>query len=741
MKKLIGTLILSSLTLSAFCGSDDKDSVRTGTIKQIEVFGTRASAKTPLTFSTVSRDAIDKFKTAQDLPFLLLSTPSVVATSDAGNGIGYTSLRIRGTDPSRINITTNDIPMNDAESHSLFWVNMPDLTSSVQDIQIQRGVGSSTNGAGAFGGSVNIRTQAPQTDPYGEISGAYGSFNSHREVLKVGSGLIANHFTFDARLSNIHSDGYIDRATTDLQSYFFQAAYYGDKNSIKFITFSGREKTYHAWSGVDRHTLETDRRYNPSGAIEDKDGNVIGFYDNQTDNYNQTHYQLLYDQQLSKRFKLNVALHYTDGAGYYEEYKNARTLREYGLTPFIYEGKLIEKSNLVRQKRMVNGFGGGVFSVNYNANKLSVTLGGAANQYGGHHFGNVTWVQNYVGNWQPDHQYYFNRSVKNDMNLYLKASYQVIDKLSIYADMQYRHINHSINGKNDKWDYNNDKMQDIAVRNFYNFFNPKAGLFYQINDKNSLYGSVAVSHKEPTRNNYTDAKIGVAPKPERLTDFELGYTFRSRVFSAGATAYYMGYKDQLVLTGALNEIGEPMAENVTDSYRTGIELVAGFQITKWLKWDLNGTFSSNKIKNYTEYVDNVDENGKPLYTQTTVFHKLTDISFSPAITAGSLFSFNHKGWGANFQSLYVSRQYLNNASQKGASLDPYFISNLALSYTFEVPLVKNITVGVNVNNIFNEMYESNGWAASSFFNGTRQEYSGYFPQAGINFMGSVTIRF
>lgn len=742
MKKLIGSTLLTFLTLASVANKEKADTIRTGAIQGVVVSGTRASSQTPLTYSTVGKDQIARFNTGQDMPFLLLTTPSVVVTSDAGAGIGYTSIRIRGTDPSRINITTNDIPMNDAESHSLFWVNMPDLSSSVNDIQVQRGVGSSTNGAGAFGGSINIRTDSPSWNPYGEASGSYGSFNTHRESVKLGTGLIKDHFTLDARLSNIHSDGYIERASTDLQSYFVQAAYYAKNTSLRFITFAGREKTYHAWNGIDQKQMDENRRYNPSGEIKNDQGKVIGFYDNQTDNYNQTNYQLLFTQRLASKWNLNVNLHYTDGIGYYEEYKNAQSLIKYGLTPFVYDGKLIEKSNLVRRKNMVNGFGGGVFSVNYTHAKWNVTMGGAANQYGGHHLGQVLWVQKYVSSdWQADHQYYGNESIKNDANLYLKATYKVLDRLTLYADMQYRHVNHTIRGQNDNWDANIGQMQRLDIRNYYNFFNPKGGLFYQINPKNSIYASVAVAHKEPTRNNYTDARVNVTPKPEQLTDYELGYTFSSSSFSASATLYYMNYKDQLVLTGALNEIGEPMAENVAKSYRAGVELSAGWQIAPWVRWDLNATFSRNKILDYTEYVDNYDVDWNPLYTQTAFFYPSTDISFSPSVTAGSLFRFTHSGWMATFQSQYVSRQYMNNSSQADISLDPYFVNNLGVSYTFKLPFARDLTLGVTVNNIFNEQYESNGWGGSSIVSGKRENAAGYFPQAGINFMGSMSIRF
>lgn len=748
MKKLLFVALLSM----GFAGyvraqSTERDTVaRKINMEAVKINGTRATAKTPLTYSNMSREAIEKLNTGQDIPFLLITTPSVVTTSDAGAGIGYTTIRVRGTDPTRINVTANDVPIADAESHSQFWVNVPDLAASMEDMQIQRGVGSSTNGAGAFGASINIRTLQSPFKATATAEGAYGSFNTHREMASVSSGLIGGHFAFDARLSNIHSDGYIDRATTDLQSYFIQGGYYGKSTTVRFITFSGREKTYHAWNGIDREMLETNRRYNPAGEIEDRDGKVIGFYDNQTDNYHQTHYQLLFTQRLAPRWDLDIKLHYTDGTGYYEEYKNRRTLSEYGLAPFEFEGELVKKSNLVRRKSMENGFGGGVVTLNYHAPKIDVTLAGAANQYGGMHHGTVIWAQNYVGNWQPDHEYYRNTSTKNDANVYLKANYQVLKELSLYADLQYRHVDHTIGGANDNWDFNTGAMQELDVRRNFDFFNPKAGLFYQPHDKHSLYGSFAVAHKEPTRNNYTDASTAIPPKAERMYDTELGYNFRSKKVSASATLYYMDYKDQLVLTGRTNDIGEPLTENVARSYRMGVELSAGWQIIPCLRLDVTGTLSSNKILDYTEYVDDYDENWEPLYTQTANYVGLTDISFSPSLTAAGVLAFDMKGWNATLIAQYVGEQYLNNSMQKGAMLDSYFVSNLMLSYTFKWQTVKALTLGVTVNNIFNEMYESNGWASSSYIiapdgSRSRENYAGFFPQAGTNVMGRIMIRF
>lgn len=762
------------------------DTLRVIELEQINVTATRANSETPVAHSEINKRELSKINFGQDLPYLLTLTPSVVATSDAGNGIGYTSVRIRGVDASRINVTSNGVPLNDAESHSVFWVNMPDIASSVEDLQVQRGVGTSTNGAGAFGGSINMRTEALALNPFAEASLSYGSYNTHKEMFKLNTGLINGHWSFGARISQLHSDGYIERASTDLNSYFLQGGYYGTNTVVKLITFGGKERTYHAWDGISAAQLAENRRYNPCGEIKeivrDEDGfpvlkpdgspetRLAGYYSGQTDNYTQTHYQALINQRLGLRWNLNATLHFTKGDGYYEEYKNAATLTDYGLTPwrpydadreaYVKNGK-VTKSNLVRRKQMDNGFGGAIASFNYTADNLNVSLGGAANRYDGYHFGNVIWIENYVGTLMPDHEYYRNHSIKDDANIFARANWQVANGLSIYGDLQYRYIHHTINGPGDKWNWIDDTRQILDFDNKYNFFNPKAGIFYDINANNSIYGSFATAHKEPTRNNFTDAKFDTTPLPERLFDYELGYNYRSRVFSAGINLYYMDYKNQLVLTGEVNDIGEALSDNVAKSFRAGIELTAGVQITKWLRWDLNATLSRNRILDYTEYVDDyfVNDEGdwEAAYTQSAIYIGNTDISFSPSVLVGSLITVNVGNFSASLQSQYVGSQYVTNSMQKGVMgpdgtwevaplmLDAYFVNNLRLNYTFKLPTMQYLNVGLAVNNLFNSMYCNNGWGYSMMVkdgNSTfRYNDMGYFPQAGINVMGSVTLRF
>ncbi|NDV64078.1 TonB-dependent receptor [Bacteroides sp. 224] len=753
MKRKAAMLMsLCCVGIHVYSQSSSKDSVKMVNLQEV-VISTRATSKTPVAFTNVSKKQLEKQNFGQDIPFLLTATPSVLTTSDAGSGVGYTGIRVRGTDATRINITTNGIPMNDAESHAIYWVNTPDLASSLEDLQIQRGAGTSTNGSGAFGASINMKTQGIPSKAYGEFSGSYGSFNTHKETFKVGSGLINNHWAFDARISNIQSDGYRDRASSDLKSYFAQAGYYGENSSIKFITFGGKEETYHAWDGISRERLKTDRRYNPNGKI--KDGKVeMGFYDNQLDHYKQTHYQLLFNHSFSSAWNMNVALHYTDGNGYYEEYKNDRTLKEYSLLSYIIDGINYDKSNLIRRKHVDSGFGGGIFSFNYKNNRLDGSIGGGLNHYKNDHYGQVIWVKNYIGYLAPDHEYYRNKGEKLDGNIYAKANYELTKGFNLYADLQYRSINYQIKGNNDKWDWSAEpeRPQLLDIDKDFNFFNPKAGVFWQINPNNNVYASFAVAQKEPTRNNYTDGLFDKHPKAEKLFDYELGYTYRNSCFTAGINLYYMDYKDQLVLNGNLNDIGEPMAENVKDSYRMGVELTAGVKLTDYLRWDVNATWSKNRIKNYTEYLSDYSDKGSELYTQTERYLGDTPIAFSPSFMAGSLINFELSGWSASFQSQYVSRQYLDNAGDKENSLDAYFVNHLHAGYTFKIRHVKSITVGASVYNLFNTKYETNGYSQTAAVYQTDSNGNPtnnwrvsndpcFYPMAGTNVLFNLTLRF
>lgn len=739
MKKrsLLGICLLAGTT--TFAQVNVKDSMRIVKLEGVEVVSTRASAKTPVAFTNISKKDIKKQNIGKDIPFLISTTPSILTTSDAGAGIGYSKIRIRGTDATRINVTTNGIPMNDAESHELYWVNTPDLASSLEDIQVQRGVGTSTNGAGAFGASINMRTQAIFPQKYAEVSGSYGSFNSHKETFRLGTGLINDKWAFDARISNIQSDGYRDRASSDLKSYFLQGGYFGEKTSVKLITFGGKEETYHAWDGISKDMLKSNRRYNPNGEIEDSKGKVIGFYDNQIDHYVQKNYHLLINQYLSNTWNLNVGFHYTDGDGYYEEYKNKRSLKEYGLQPFEHNGETVKKSDLIRKKFTESRFGGGIFSFNHKGEKLQASLGGGLNYYKNDHFGKVLWVKNYIGDIMPDNHYYDNTGRKTDGNIYAKASFEVTDGLSLFADAQFRHLRYRLSGLSDKWNWtsNPEQLQSLSFDEKFNFFNPKLGLSWQINPYHSTYASFSVAQKEPTRSNYTDALFTQKPNAEKLYDYELGYTFNNPCFNAGVNLYYMDYKDQLVLNGKVNEIGRAISENVDKSYRMGIEISLGAQLTKWLRWDINGTWSKNRIKDYVAYFS--DSN----YKQHTLNWGDTPISFSPSFMGNSIISANYKGFNASFQTQYSTRQYLDNLGLKDNSLDPFIVNHIHLSYDFKLPYIKQATVGASVYNLFNLKYETNGYSQTSIDTEGQilSHDPRFYPMAGTNVLAHITLSF
>ncbi len=732
-------ILFTAVATTLMAQNSDGDSTQVN-LHEVEILSVRATKTTPVAYSEINRKELSKANTGVDLPYLLTTTPSAVATSDAGAGIGYTSLRIRGTDGTRINVTINDIPMNDAESHNLFWVNLPDIASSVKDIQIQRGAGTSTNGAGAFGASINMRTSIFNTLPYARADFSFGSFMTHKESVAAGTGIISDHWALDLRFSNIGSNGYIERARSGLRSYYMQGAYYSDNTTLRLIAFTGEEETYHAWNYASKEEMELyGRRYNSCGYMYTDESGTARYYDDQTDNYMQQNYQLLFDHSFSNALSMNIGLHYTKGDGFYQEYKSGRKLEEYALQPYNIDGNEIKKSDLIRKKAMDNHFGGAVFSLSYKNSHINAILGGGANRYFGRHFGQVLWVKEYIGNLNPTHEYYRNNGAKNDMNIYLKADYGVIEGLNIYADMQYRHIRYAIDGNNDKWNYNENVLQRLNIDERFDFFNPKAGISWQISRSNRLFASASVAHKEPTRNNYTDGKLNEHPKAERLVDYELGYNYAGKIFNAGANLYFMDYKDQLVLTGELNEIGEPLTANIPKSYRAGIELTAAVKLKCGFGWNANATFSHNRIKDFTEvlYDDNT-------YEKWEIPHNDTPIAFSPDIIASNSFSYEWKGFETALQSQYVGKQYMSNYGIEEHTLDPYFVTNLRVSYSFRLKKVKNITVGATIYNLFNEKYENNGYAGSGYYtdsdgNRQRYNYAGYAAQAGINAIGHVSI--
>lgn len=726
---LLFTAALTLATAQAKAAGDTKvaktDSIKTVALQEVQVFSTRAGKKTPMAFTNFSKQQIKQVNFGQDIPFLLSLTPSVTITSDAGNGIGYTTLRVRGTDPSRINITANGIPMNDAESSQLFWVNMGDFASSVESMQIQRGVGTSTNGSGAFGATLNMQTENIGVTPYAGIDVSGGSYDTHKETFRFGTGLIGGHWGFQGRLSNIGSHGYLDRASTKLNSYFLQGGYFSDNTVVKLVTFNGTEKTYHAWNYTSKYEQSKyGRRYNSCGLMYTDENGKHHFYDNQTDNYHQQNYQLIWNQVLTNDLSLNAALHYTKGDGYYEEYKTGRKLVEYGLS-----NAEDYKSDLIRQKKMDNDFYGAVASLYYNnRNGLSATFGGGWNKYDGDHFGDVIWVKapdaSYK-NFNPDFEYYRNNAKKTDANVYGKLNYEFTEGLSAFVDLQYRHVGYKMQEPGDWYGANADGK--YIIDEDYNFFNPKFGLNYQITPNHRLYASYAIAHREPVRNNFENNYNGglEKPKAERLNDLEAGYRFQSSTFSAGANFYWMNYKDQFVLTGELDDIGEAVTRNMPKSYRLGVELDAAWQPVDWFRWDANATWSKNRVKDITVVL----EDGKTV-------ENLGDqpLAFSPDFIFNNIFTFTYKGFRGSVMSQYVSDQNLTNtgfetmkcADENGNTtwetlqLKHHFTTNIDLSYNFSLKKVgmKDATIGVTLYNLFNAKYDNNGWAAPQYQKGS-----------------------
>ncbi|MCF8330881.1 MAG: TonB-dependent receptor [Bacteroidales bacterium] len=685
---------------------------------EVIITSTRAAERTPVTHQNISKKEIEKRNLGQDIPMLLETTPSLVTTSDAGTGIGYTSMRIRGTGLERINVTVNGVPLNDAESHGVFFVDLPDLASSVSNIQIQRGVGTSTNGASAFGASIDIQMHELHDEPYAEISGGAGSFNTLRSSVMAGTGLINNHWTFDARLSKIHSDGFIDRAFSDLKSFELTGGYYGENDIIKVMVMSGKERTYQAWYGVPKDSLNTNRTYNPYT------------YDNEVDDYQQDHYQIHYSHRFTRNLRMNTALHMTNGEGFYENYKEDRSYSAYTLDNPVIGNDTIKSTDLIQKKWLDNTFYGLVYSLHYESqNKITATLGGSANRYDGGHFGEVIWSE--MGNIPKGFQWYENTGIKNDISIYSKVNYQINDIFNLYADLQYRHINYSIDGIH-------DDLRDLSMEENYNFINPKSGVYVDLSGHNTLYATIGVAHREPNRGAFRDADPGDNPREERLTDYELGYEYQSPGFAGKINLYYMDYKDQLIMTGEINNVGSPIMKNIPNSYRTGVEVNLKAKLGESVNWDFNTTLSQNKIKNFTTYVDNYDtwpeQNKKYIGT--------TDISFSPELIANSVFDWEIiENLRLSLISQYVGRQYIDNTSNMDRSIDPYFINDLQLLYSFSTKLIPEIQLNVKINNLLDEKYETNAWVYRYYSGGKEYTSSGYFPQAGFHFMSGLTVKF
>jgi iron complex outermembrane receptor protein len=709
-------LSLFSVFFSLFSFSQEiqKDTTKVTELNEVTVSSVRAKDKNPITFTNVSKEEIAPRNLGQDIPVLLQYLPSVVSTTDAGNGVGYTYMRVRGSDGSRINVTLNGIPFNDSESQGTFFVNLPDFASSLESVQLQRGVGTSTNGAGAFGASLNMATKSYQEKAYTEIANSFGSFNTRKHTLSFGTGL-HNNFELNGRISNISSDGFIDRASSDMFGYFFNANYVKESTLVKFMAFGGKEKTYQAWYGIeDPEKLRNDRTFNPAGMFFDENGNMK-FYDDETDNYWQNHFQLHWTEKWSDNWISNAALHYTIGKGYFEQYREDEDLTDYNLPDF--NGNSI--SDLVRKRWLDNDFFGATFSLNYRNEKTDLLFGGAANRYLGLHYGEVVWTQNYI----PDpNRYYDNFGNKDDVNFYTKASYNVTNKLNLFADFQYRMVF-----------YEATSFRFDDVNDTFRFFNPKAGLNFQLDQNNAFYGFFGVANKEPRRDDYESG----ATKPERLFDYELGWKYNTKKVKLYANAFYMRYNDQLVMTGALNDVGSPIFTNSGESYRLGLEVESTIALTDKLILNPNITLSQNKNEDFYFKRDGVVQDlGN------------TNIAYTPSIVVGNRFSYLPvKGLQLSLLSKFVGEQYMGNIDSENSILDSYFVNDFNASYDWQINKgIKSIVFSALVNNIFNIEYESNGYfyTYDDTWSGPTPitiEGAGFYPQAGINFLLGMSLKF
>ena len=736
---LLWSLLLGSTSLIAQQQKQLTDSLINPLIslEEVSVSGLRVNENQPLTFSEVQTEALKERNLGQDLPILLNFLPGVVTTSDAGAGIGYTGIRVRGSDASRVNVTINGIPYNDSESQGTFWVNLPDFTSSVDNIQLNRGVGTSTNGAGAFGASLNLITQGVSDLAFAEIASSFGSFNTIKNTVKFSTGLLNEHFELSGRVATIASDGYIDRASSDLKSYFFQGLYKDKNTLIKALTFGGSEITYQSWYGIDSGTLAANRTYNPAGEMYDSNGVLTGHYDNQVDDYKQDHFQFHWTQQYNSSWSSTIGLNYTYGRGYYEEYNDLWATQNitFGdevnfdylqIAPLVIGGTTIDTTENISRKWLDNNFYVGTFSLNYDSNQINAVFGGSYSSYNGDHFGNLIWAQ-YASNAAPNHRFYENNADKKDFNLYTKVTQQLGTAWTVYADVQFRTIAYNSIGTV-------KGPEPIAIDDNLSFFNPKAGITYRASEASRLYLSYAKAQREPNRSDYENG----TPKPESLNDFEAGWRFKKEKVQLQANLYYMDYENQLVLTGALDAVGEPVRTNSGDSYRFGLEIEAAIQFAEQWVWQPNIALSSNKNKDFYFKRDGQLQN---LGT--------TNISYSPNVVGASNLVFAPSTvFRVALLSKYVGEQFMGNIDADLSKLEAYFTNDINISYVWTPnSWIKEAQFSLLVNNIFNALYTSNG-----YFYTFDDDYSvagvvttiegvGYYPQAGTNFLMGATFRF
>jgi iron complex outermembrane receptor protein len=725
MKYIFLTVILFlNITIA---GSQEKvnDSIPVENLEEVLIKAVRVAADSPITHSNIDKQELEKRNLGQDIPIMLNFLPSVVTSSDAGAGVGYTYIRVRGSDASRVNVTLNGIPFNDAESQGTFFVNLPDFTSSVQSLQLQRGVGTSTNGSGAFGASLNMITDAVSEKGNGEFSNSFGSYNTRKHNVKFSTGLLRDHIELAGRLSTIQSDGYIDRAASNLKSYFLQGVYSGENTLVKAITFGGHEETYQAWNGIDAETLANDRTYNPSGMYTDDEGN-IQFYDKEVDDYTQDHYQLLWNQKFSKHWRTNIALNYTYGRGYFEQYKEGEAFEDYGFEPVEIDGEIVNSTNLIRRRWLNNNFYAANANINYKDDSVDAILGAFYSYYGGDHFGEVIWAE-YTGGSEIRDRYYSGNGDKNEFTVFGKTTYRLNDTWTVFGDLQGRFISYRTSGIT-------SDLVPLVIQQKYNFFNPKVGATYQMDQKNQFYFSYGRANREPRR---SDFEQGIFTA-EKLDDFELGWRNGSERAKINTNVFYMDYKDQLVLTGAIDDVGAPIRATSGKSFRLGLEIDVDIKISEKIKFFPNVALSTNKN------VDFITSQDGGLVNLGN-----TNISFSPQIVAGSRLEYQPiENLQLVLLSKYVGDQYMGNINSEVSKLDSYFINDVNIVYTLEeVPFVKAIVFSGLVNNIFNKKYVSNGYFYTfdddySVPNEiTTIEGAGYYPQAEINFLIGATIKF
>ncbi len=705
--------------------------------QEVVVRATRADSRTPATFSEVSGEFIRSNNLGQDIPFLLNLTPSLITSSDAGAGIGYTWMNIRGSDNSRINVTINGIPVNDAESHGVWWVNMPDLASSTDNIQIQRGVGTSTQGAASFGATISLQTTQLREEAYAELFSSAGSFNTLRNTVSFGTGLMSNGWTFDGRLSKINSDGYVDRSFSDLKSFYLSGGYSGKNTALKAIVFSGKETTYQAWYGVPGHLLDTDRTFNPAGMYYDDQGNRQ-FYDNETDNYQQDHYQLHLTHQFNPFWVANTSFHYTYGRGYYEQYRQRQRFSSYGLPNVVIDSEVFDRTDLVRQRWLDNHFYGLTYSLNYNSfGRLQGIIGGGYNIYQGDHFGEIIWAR-LAKAFDKGHRYYDNEAKKQDLNTFVKLNYEVSDGLFLFGDMQYRNIIYDFEGLG----MVNEVVIPLDQRAVFHFWNPKAGVLYQLDSSNELYGFFGISNREPVRRDFTESSPDSRPRHETLRNLEVGYKFNGSDFIAGVNFYLMDYIDQLILTGEINDVGGFTRTNIDESYRLGIEMEAAWRFASFGEISGNLTLSRNKIPEFTEFSDMYDENWNWTGVHVATYEN-TDIAFSPSVVSSAMLSvFPIEDATISLLSKYVSSQYIDNTMNSDRMLEAYLVNDLRLSYMLRNSTFRELEIIFSINNIFNTDYITNAWIYKGILGDSDLMAldDGYFPQAGRHFLAGLRLR-